>query len=382
MFPGAVGNRALAVLHRGVLFGDALDTGVARGLLQLAVDQVVVALVAQRNVVLVDNGHHAVAVGVAVALGLRQRALGIPRVSVDPATGVGDRHEALAEDVLAGHRTRRIGVHRHQELGDAPVDVVGAGQPPARDRQAGGVGIDLDHRPRIFGDPAHVVGLDARQRVDEMLLDVEDFVFLFLEVQMREGEVRGVDRALHRLHPVAVLPFLGDVAVRGRHQRHLQRRQFRHLLGRAHIGPDHLAPFAHRIGLDADQVLGVEVGIRRRHVDAAAVGVEFPAVIDAADAAFLVAAEPEIGAAVRAILVDDPDHASGVAEGEQFLAHDDDLLRGAVGVGQFLRQQHRQPEPPQQFAHAGAGAALGQEFVVFCAEHEASSEFCFAFGRE
>ncbi len=151
--------------------------------------------------------------------------------------------------------------------------------------------------------------------------------------------MRGVDRAFQRLHPVAVLPFLGDVAVRGRHQRHLQVRQFRHRVRRAHIGPDHLAPFAHRIGLDADQVLGIEIGIGGRHVDAAAVGIEFPAVIDAADAAFLVAAEPEIGAAVRTILIDHPDHAAGVAERQQLLAHHHDLLGRTVGVGQFLRQQ-------------------------------------------
>src|SRR5579883_1470402 len=45
MLAGAVGNRALAVLQRGVLLGDALDAGVAFGLLQLAIDQVVVRLV-------------------------------------------------------------------------------------------------------------------------------------------------------------------------------------------------------------------------------------------------------------------------------------------------------------------------------------------------
>src|SRR5258708_2963870 len=43
--------------------------------------------------------------------------------------------------------------------------------------------------------------------------------------------------------------------------------------------------------------------------------------IDAANAAFLIAAEPEIGAAVRAILIDHPDHAAGVAERVQLLAH-------------------------------------------------------------
>jgi hypothetical protein len=88
---------------------------------------------------------------------------------------------------------------------------------------------------------------------------------------------------------------------------------------------------SHRIGFDADQVLGVEIGIGGRHVDAAAVGVEFPAVVNAADAAFLVAAEPEIGAAVRTMLIDDPDHAARVAEGEQFLAHHHDLLGRPVG---------------------------------------------------
>ena len=52
----AVGNRPLAVLHGGVLLRHALDAGIARRLLQLAVDQVVVGLVAQGYVVLVDLG--------------------------------------------------------------------------------------------------------------------------------------------------------------------------------------------------------------------------------------------------------------------------------------------------------------------------------------
>src|SRR5215212_9225741 len=39
MLARAIGDRALAVLHGGVLLGDALDPGVASGLLQLAIDQ-------------------------------------------------------------------------------------------------------------------------------------------------------------------------------------------------------------------------------------------------------------------------------------------------------------------------------------------------------
>src|ERR1700731_3407397 len=87
-------------------------------------------------------------------------------------------------------------------------------------------------------------------------------------------------------------------------------------------------------------VLGVEIGIGGRHVDAAAVGVEFPAVIDAADAALLDAAEPEIGAAVRTVLIDDANHAARVAKREQLLAHHDDLLRRTVDFRQFLGEQY------------------------------------------
>src|SRR5215216_1113694 len=223
MFAGAVGDRALAVLHRGVLFRHALDAGVAVGLLQLAIDQIIVRLVAQRNIILVDLRHHAVAAVIAIALGLRQRTFRIPGIGVDPAAGIGHRNEALAENVLTRHRARRIGMHRHQELGDAPVDVVGASQPPAGDRQAGLVRIDLDYRARVFGDPSHVVGRDPYKRIHKVLLDVEDLVLFLLEGEMREGEMRGVDRAFQRLHPVAVLPFLRNVAMRGRHQRHFQR---------------------------------------------------------------------------------------------------------------------------------------------------------------
>src|ERR1700722_6351765 len=109
---GAVGDRPLAVLHRGVLFRDALDAGIAFGLLQLAVDQIVVRLVTQRNIILVELRDHAVAAAIEVAFGLRQRTLWIPGIGVDPAIGVGHRDKALAENTLARHRPRRIGMHR------------------------------------------------------------------------------------------------------------------------------------------------------------------------------------------------------------------------------------------------------------------------------
>src|ERR1700733_9901357 len=98
MLAGAVGDRALAVLHRGVLLRDALDAGVAFGLLQLAVDQIAVRLVAQRNIILVVLRDHAVAAAIELAFALGQRTFGIPGIGVDPATGIGHRDATLAEN--------------------------------------------------------------------------------------------------------------------------------------------------------------------------------------------------------------------------------------------------------------------------------------------
>jgi hypothetical protein len=57
----AVGDEALAVLDGGVLFGNAFDSGEARGLLRDAVDQVVVAAVADRQIAGPELGELAVA---------------------------------------------------------------------------------------------------------------------------------------------------------------------------------------------------------------------------------------------------------------------------------------------------------------------------------
>ena len=265
----------------------------------------------------------------------------------------------------------------HQELGDAPIDVVVGGDTSAGNGQAGVVRVHLDHGPRIVGDPTHMVKVHARHGAGEVLCDVEVLVLGLVEGQVCEGEVRRVDAALHSLHPVAVLPFFGDVAVRGWHQRHLQRRQLRGALGRPHVGPDHSALLARRIGFDADLVLGVEVGIGGGHVDAASLHVELPAVVDAANTARLVAPEPEVGAAVRAMLIDDADAPARVSERQQLLAHDRDFLGHPVGFGQLLRQQNRQPEAAQQLAHRRSRTGFGQEFIVLCTEHGGPPDYCF-----
>jgi hypothetical protein len=55
------------------------------------------------------------------------------------------------------------------------------------------------------------------------------------------------------------------------------------------------------------------------HVHAVPSHVELPAVVDAADAAFLVAAQVERGAAMRAAVVEDADASLRVAKGDELL---------------------------------------------------------------
>ena len=80
-----------------------------------------------------------------------------------------------------------------------------------------------------------------------------------------------------------------DLRVLGRRER--RRLEFRHRLGRTHIGPDEAAPFARRIGLELH--LLDEAAVRRlgRHLEHVAFHVHLPAVVEAAQPAFLVAAD-------------------------------------------------------------------------------------------
>ena len=80
-------------------------------------------------------------------------------------------------------------------------------------------------------------------------------------------------------------------------------------------------------------VLKVGLGGLVGHVDAVAVDVELPAVVDAAQAGFFVAAEEQGRAAVRAVVLDQADLAVGVAEGDELLAEEQDPHGSESGVG-------------------------------------------------
>ena len=186
---------------------------------------------------------------------------------------------------------------------------------------------------------------------------------------VQDRRVRGVDAALQRLQPVAFLDDLGDVPALFRHLGPGEFRRRRHLVGRAEIGPDQPAQLDGRIGGEVDVLL--ELVLRRlvELIDAVAFDVEFPAVIDAAQPAFLVAPEIQRHAAVRAEFIDQTDAALAVAERDEVLAEQFDAHRRAVRLGDLPRQAGRDPIPPHRIAHRRAGPDAGDQFVFLRWQH-------------
>ena len=113
--------------------------------------------------------------------------------------------------------------------------------------------------------------------------------------------------------------------------------QRRALLGRPHVGPQHAAALDQRVALQLHALAKARVVGLRGNLDALAGDVVLPAVIRAAQAAFLVAPEPQRHAAVRAEFVDQAEPFLRIAKRDQPLAENLHAYRRAIGLRQLLR---------------------------------------------
>ncbi len=100
-----------------------------------------------------------------------------------------------------------------------------------------------------------------------------------------------------------------------------------------------------------------------------AVHVELPAVIDAAQAALLVAREEQGRAAMAAIGVEQSDAARAVAEGDEVLAQEPHADGRAVALRQLARERRGLPIAPEQLARRRAGRDPDQAFVLLGTQH-------------
>ncbi len=151
--------------------------------------------------------------------------------------------------------------------------------------------------------------------------------------------------------------------MRSRHERPFEFRKRRPFIGRTHIGPDRSAAFHAGVGLELDLAAEAALGRLRGNVNALPVHIVLPAVVGAAQAAFLTAPEPERGAAVRAELVEQCHAPVRVTEGDQRLREQLHPHRRAVRLGQFLGKQRRDPVASEQPAHQLARAGARQQLV-------------------
>ena len=261
----------------------------------------------------------------------------------------------MAVQRMVGAR-RDHGEARHDPLRDAPVVVAVLGIAAGADVQAARALHHLEVRLHV----RHIVfvALGAlEQRVGREIAAVQ------------ERDVARIDAALHRLQPVRFLQALGDEALLGRHRGEFPLRQRRLLFRRPHIGPQHRPELHQRVGGQLDLLAEAGFDRLRRHLDALAGDVVFPAVIRAAQPALLVAAEPQRHAAVGAEFVDQAVAALAVAERQQPLGQQLDPDRRRIVLGQFLGHQRRDPVAAEHAAHGGARPGLRQEIVLFFPEH-------------
>src|SRR5205085_11893072 len=104
---------------------------------------------------------------------------------------------------------------------------------------------------------------------------------------MQDRRMGRVDSAFQRLQPVALLDNFRHVAMARRYLREFEAWRWRRLFGWSHVRPHDATHFTRRIVLDMD-FFGETVFTWLVHlVDTVAVDVVFPAVVSAAETAFL-----------------------------------------------------------------------------------------------
>ncbi len=157
--------------------------------------------------------------------------------------------------------------------------------------------------------------------------------------------------------------------------RPIGRLELAELFLRTHIGPDEAAAFARRIGfLLALEFQPAAFGLAGLVQDVA-FDVEFPAVIEAAQAALFIASEGERGAAVHAAFGEHAEPSLGIAEDDEVFAQHARADGRTIGRGDLFRQAGRQPMAAHDLAHRRSAFDAGEQIVVFPGDHDACPKY-------
>ena len=301
-----------------------------------------------------------------------------------PAFGAGRIHPAPGDEVEGRMRI----VHRHMQDGDIVHVVRGDLHRIGRDEQGrahivmGGGVVDGPPDRRIAETEGGAVHEEARRLVGGGAQPVVVIGLGAIDAGgqhvggMQRGGMGGVDGAFQNLRPVAIHDHLGngDAGVRSR----LEHRRIEggHLVGGAHVDPDETSGLMGGIGLLLHLFLEGALAGLGGHVDRIAVHIELPAVIEAAQPAFLVAAKGQRGLAVGAEFVEHAHAPIGIAEGHEILAQQPDLDGIAIGLGDLLGQTGREPVPTHDPAHGRVAGDAGQDGVFLFGQHGLLLQVC------
>src|SRR5215471_17757705 len=330
MLTRAVCQRSHAFLHGLILRREALDARHCLVALLFAVDQVIVGGVAnraERRWVNLRVYECFIVYGVPV-IG-REWAIGIPTHGPNPASLVVARHPAVSVD------RKTLLVRDHRVSGKQKLR-----QPPV-------VGVFLRISAHSNEKPvASLLDGELGRLIEKMVLGPEISAVLDLlnvrrcspkciDTGMQEIGMARVYPAFHRLEIVRLLEALGNISMGFRYPRPLQFRQLGNTLSWPHVSPDDSAILARRVRGRADSVME---GIFRwlvGHVDASAVDIKFPAVIDASKTTLFVATPEEARPPVSTELIQQTGPAGRVTKGDQIFTEQANPHRPAIGRRKF-----------------------------------------------
>ena len=221
--------------------------------------------------------------------------------------------------------------------------------------------LDVDLRARELTQQTRHRNVGIGRRRAELLAVGSAGVLVLVEA-MQVGGVRRIDADFQRLQPVALDQALegegvgagGEEAVEvGEGGRFAFAQIGEH---DAVLDDDRIGPLAHPLAKHAAFGLG-------RRLQALAVDVEQPAMEQAAQAAILQATVGEIGAAMRAVAVEQAVAAALVAEQHEVLAQHAHRLGGTL-LRELVGERHRMPIVPHQRAAFGARPDAGDQLVL------------------
>ena len=357
MLLGAVLDRPFAFGHAQVL-GLEVEPDAAEGLVAHGVPvlQVAVGLAADQAVV---RGHLR-----AVPLG-RFPADGLAAAEDEhelPVVGVVDGDVPVDGIAVAAGLARKRAQVGHDEIGDAQVLPVVPELPGGVDPHPELGKLHVDGRSHVRAEQAVGGGVAAAHHPGPVARAVP-------KVSVQERQVHRVDVAFVALEVVALVVDLADEdVVRGGVEELEIAQQWR--LAAAEVGEDHARPFLAGIGgLAQGRPVPSAFGLAGL-LQAVAVHVVEPAVVDAPQPAVLHPPVAQVGAPVAAMDAQEAGPAPVVAEQHQVLAQDAHR-QGRASRRQLFGQRHGLPVTPQQRAAGRARLRGGQQPVLFGGHHGA-----------